>query len=75
MRGTVSTLDSTISNPLHHTMMVTMGTGQDAGLWRSILPYPDVQPTLHSHQTASAVPAIGNTFTQFSMKQNHFIIY
>lgn len=52
MRGTVSTLNSAFSNPLQHTMLVTMGTTQDVGRQRSILPYPSVRATLQFHKAA-----------------------
>jgi len=46
MLGTVSTLNSAFSNPIQRTMFVAMETSQDAGLERSILPYPEVQSLL-----------------------------
>ena len=43
MLVTVSTLNSAFSNPIQRTVFVAMETRQDAGLKRSILPYPEVQ--------------------------------
>jgi len=46
MLGTVSTLNSAFSNPIQRTVFVAMETSQDAGLERSILPYPEFQSLL-----------------------------
>jgi len=43
MLVTVSTLNSAFSNPNRRTVFVAMETSQDAGMKRSILPYPEVQ--------------------------------